>query len=48
MGFILSVYVMPWSEFPIAPSYPHYPQRQAGESEEESESEDEDEEDDAE
>ena len=21
------VYVVPWSEFPIDPSYPHYPQR---------------------
>ena len=21
------VYVVPWSEFPIVPSYPHYPQR---------------------
>jgi len=20
------VYVVPWSEFPIVPSYPHYPQ----------------------
>jgi len=23
---VVYVYVVPWSEFPIVPSYPHYPQ----------------------